>query len=141
VRLRSRQFLIVVETALALLLVAGAGLMLRSFHELLAIGVGFDTTRLATVDIANPAKRYPGGQSKSRFFHALIDRARSIPGFTAAGAINNLPLHQVQISNFFIAGWREPPRKALKMADFAHVSLEYFSTIGFAAAQRPLSYR
>ena len=82
-RLRSRQFLIAAEVALALILVAGAGLMLRSFYQLVSAGVGFDTGRLLTVEVGLPAQRYPGGESQSRFFHTLLDRVRALPGVTA----------------------------------------------------------
>jgi hypothetical protein len=74
-RVRSRQFLIVVEVMLALMLLSGAGLMIRSFHRLVSVGIGFETNRLITVDIDLAEKRYPDGASRSRFFRTLLDRA------------------------------------------------------------------
>lgn len=129
-RLRGRQFLIAVEVALALMLVAGAGLMIRSFRELVATGVGFPTEHLISADIDLPARTYPDGASQSRFFRTLMDRVRAIPGVTAASVVDQLPLHRVSASNFFIVGRPEPPTGSSPIADTAHVSPNYFSVIG-----------
>ena len=129
-RARSRQFLIAVEVALALMLVTGAGLMIRSFREVLATGIGFDSARISTADIQLPAKSYPDGAGQTRFFRALIDRVQSLPGVTAAAVTDALPLHSVSFSNFSIAGRPEPPLDALPIADKSHVSPDYFRTIG-----------
>ena len=129
-RVRSRQFLIVVEVALALMLLAGAGLMARSFRELITTGIGFQTAHLNTVDIALPEKRYADDAARSRFFRAVLDRARAVPGVTAAAVIDNLPLHQISDSNFYIAGRPEPPLQSLPIADTAHSSPGYFGVIG-----------
>ena len=128
-RLRSRQFLIAAEVALALMLVAGAGLMIRSFRELVATGVGFDTRNLISADVELPARDFPDGSSQSRFFHALMDRVRSIPGVSAASVVDNLPLHSVSASNFFIAGRPDPPPQSPLIADRARVSPDYFNVI------------
>jgi predicted permease len=130
VRVRSRQFLIAVEVALALMLVTGAGLMIRSFREIVATGVGFDTTRMATTDIDLPAKSYANGASRSRFFRALIERAQSIPGVSGATLTDTLPLHSLTFHNFSIAGRPEPPIDALPIADQSNVSPNYFKTLG-----------
>ena len=128
-RVRSRQFLIAVEVAMALVLITGAGLMIRSFREMIATGVGFETARLTAVDIDLPEKRYPDGASQSRFFRNLMDRVRSVPGITGVSVIDDLPLHSISLSNFYIAGRPEPPADSAPIADHAHVSPEYFSTI------------
>jgi putative ABC transport system permease protein len=129
-RLRSRQFLIAAEVALALMLVAGAGLMIRSFRELVATGVGFPTQHLITADVELPARDYPDGTSQSRFFRALMDRARAIPGVTDASVVDRLPLHSVAASTFYIAGRPDPPPQSPLIADNAHVSPNYFAVIG-----------
>jgi len=130
VRARSRQVLIAIEVALALMLVTGAGLMIRSFRAVIATGIGFDTTNIASIDIDLPAKAYPDGPARSRFFRSLIDRVQSIPGVSAAAATDALPLHRVTFSNFFIGGRPEPPLDALPVADQSNVSPGYFRTIG-----------
>ena len=130
VRVRSRQFLIAVEVALALMLVTGAGLMIRSFREILATGVGFDTTRITSADIELPSHAYPDGPSQARFFRALIERAQSLPGVASAAVTDTLPLHSLTFHNFSIAGRPEPALDALPIADQSNVSPAYFSAIG-----------
>ena len=130
IRLRSRQFLIAAEVALALMLLAGAGLMIRSFRELVMTGVGFRTEHLITADIDLPSRDFPDGAARSRFFRGLMDRVREIPGVSEASVVDHLPLHSVAASSFTIAGRPEPPPDALPIADTAHVSPNYFRVIG-----------
>jgi putative ABC transport system permease protein len=127
---RGRQFLVTAEVALALMLVTGAGLMIRSFHEVIATGIGFNTARIAAVDIDLPAKSYPDGPARLRFYRALIERAQAIPGVNSAAVTDALPLHSVSFSNFFIEGRPEPQLDALPIADQSHVSREYLQLIG-----------
>jgi putative ABC transport system permease protein len=129
-RTRGRQSLIAIEVALSLALVSGAGLMIRSLREIVSTGIGFETARLATADIDLPQKRYPDDATRSRFFRELIARARSAPGVQDAAVVDNLPLHQVAVNNFYIAGRPDPPIDSLPMADIAHVSPEYFRVTG-----------
>ena len=129
-RKRTGQALIAAEVALALMLVTGAGLLLRSFHALTAVGIGFNTSRTAVADIDLPAKRYADGASQSRFFRELLDRVRALPGVTAANVVDNLPLHRISMSNFYIAGRPEPPIDALPMSDDVHASPGYLRMLG-----------
>lgn len=107
-RVRVRQFLIAVECALALVLLAGAGLLLRSFHNLVSLGIGFETRSLATIDIELPEKRYPDSAARSRLFREAMEHARSVPGVTGVAVTERLPLHSVSMSNFYIAGRPDP---------------------------------
>ncbi len=129
-RLRSRQFLIALEVALALILVVGAGLMLRSFQQLLAVGVGFRTEQVTIADLSLPPARYPDGSSQASFFRDLIDRARAAPGISAAAVTDAVPLHSITMWNFYISGKPEPPISALPIADMVHASAGYFGVIG-----------
>ncbi|HTM47193.1 MAG TPA: ABC transporter permease [Bryobacteraceae bacterium] len=129
-RAGSRQFLIAAEVALAVTLLAGAGLMLRSFHQLLATGVGFETARLGALDIDLPESRYRDPDSQARFFRRLLERARAVPGVTGAEIVDNLPLHSVSWANFHIAGRPDPQDGSLLAADMARVSPDYLGTIG-----------
>jgi putative ABC transport system permease protein len=130
VRLRSRQFLIAAEVALALILLAGAGLMIRSFQELIATGIGFRTEHLITTDIDLPAGDFPDPSRHSRFLRSLLERIREVPGVTSAGLVDNLPLHQVSMRMFLIAGRPEPPRESVPVFDTASVSPDYFGVLG-----------
>jgi putative ABC transport system permease protein len=129
-RLRMRQFLIASEVALALMMLSGAGLMLRSFRTLVTTGIGFDTSRLTGLDVDLPESQYRDDASRSHFFRALLERVQAAPGVVSAGVVDNLPLHRVSIANFHIAGQPEPDNGALPMADFAQVSPEYFHVLG-----------
>jgi putative ABC transport system permease protein len=129
-RLRGRQLLIAIEVALALILVSGAGLMLRSFYELASEGVGFDTGHLVTMDISLPLQRYASDESKSRFFRALLDRVRVLPGVMMATAVDDLPLHQIKLTNFSVAGRPDPPIDSLPLADVAHVDPQFLRVLG-----------
>jgi putative ABC transport system permease protein len=108
-RLRSRQLLIAVEVALALVLVTGAGLMIRSFQELLAVGVGFRTERVSLTDVELPSDRYRDNIVRARFFHELLSRAAATPGIGGAAIVDNPPLHKISDVEFL---YRGPPRSA-----------------------------
>ncbi len=129
-RSRSRQFLIAVETALALMLLVGAGLMIRSFHALLAVGLGFQTDRVTIADIDLPPARYSDAAARARFFRELLDRTAAAPGIRAVGVVDAMPLHRVQMANFYIAGRPDPPASEWPISDMAKASPQYFQIIG-----------
>lgn len=86
---RGGQILITAEVALALVLLSGAGLMIRSFSRALSVDVGFDPRSFVTMEV------FPvdtGGAAHARYFPALLEAIRALPGVSAAGAINRLPL-------------------------------------------------
>jgi putative ABC transport system permease protein len=91
-RHRARSVLIVTQVAMALLLLVGSGLMVRSFLALRSVDTGFDTTSLATFQLSPPASRYAPGEPTAQFYDRLLDGIRAIPGVTAAGAVTQLPL-------------------------------------------------
>jgi predicted permease len=129
-RVRSRQFLIALEVALALVLVTGAGLMIRSFQELLAVGVGFRTERVTIADVDLPAQRYPNDAARSRFFHELLRRVAAAPGIDGAGIVDNPPLHKIAMSNFYVEERPDPPLADLPIADKCRLTPGYLGLIG-----------
>jgi putative ABC transport system permease protein len=88
---RLRNALVVSEIALALVLLVGTGLLLRSFSRLRGVNLGFQPDHVLTMEISLPDARYPDPQ-KAAFFKQLLDRIRSLPGVQSAGAIGHLPL-------------------------------------------------
>jgi putative ABC transport system permease protein len=96
----TRRTLVVTETALALVLLAGAGLLLRSVERLLAVAPGFDPPHLLTIQISTsghqfddtPAAPDAGTRALRRFFEQALDAVQRVPGVTAAGLTSNLPL-------------------------------------------------
>lgn len=138
-RKRSTHALIVVEVALALVLVTGASLMIRSFQNLVAAGIGFQTAHLEVADVELPENSYPDQAGRSRFFRTLLDRVRNLPGITGAALTDNVPLHRVSATNFYIAGRPDPPLNALPIADFANTSSNYLALLELPIlAGRPL---
>jgi predicted permease len=87
-----RRGLVAVEVALAVVLVAGAGLLLRSFWHLRQIEVGFRPDHVLALDLALPESRYSDTASAVGFFRALEERLRAVPGVAAVGGTSHLPL-------------------------------------------------
>jgi putative ABC transport system permease protein len=88
---RLRNALVVSEIALALILLVGTGLLLRSFSRLREVNLGFQPNDVLTMEISLPDVRYPDPQ-KAAFFAQLLERIRTLPGVKSAGAIGHLPL-------------------------------------------------
>jgi putative ABC transport system permease protein len=88
----SRKVLVVTQVALALLLLVGSGLMVRSFQQLRAVDPGFNASGLLTFRLSPPPSRYPGPEGTLQFYTQLLDRLRALPGVQAAGAVTSLPL-------------------------------------------------
>jgi predicted permease len=87
-----RGALVISEIALAVLLLVGAGLLIRSFRQLLEVSPGFQTQHLLTMEISLPEKAYSDGAPVQTFFKQLTDRVSTIPGVQAAGAVSQMPL-------------------------------------------------
>jgi putative ABC transport system permease protein len=89
---RTRGVLVVAEIALALVLVAGTVLLLRSLSRLFATPVGFDRSGLLTIQVQESGSRFNDDESRRRAFEEILDRARATSGVTAAGFTTQLPL-------------------------------------------------
>src|SRR5688500_6698221 len=87
----ARELLIVAEVALSIVLLVGAGLMIRSLWELQDVNPGFNAERVLTMEVSLPVARYEEG-TQMPFYQQLEERIRAIAGVTAVGAINMLPL-------------------------------------------------
>ena len=89
---RMSSAMVVAEVALALVLLVGAGLLIRSFAKLSAVDPGFRTAGVTALHIALPPARYQGTAPKRQFFVDLVERVRGLPGMTAVGAVSVLPM-------------------------------------------------
>ncbi|MEJ2237327.1 MAG: ABC transporter permease [Gemmatimonadales bacterium] len=87
-----RSALVVTQVALALVLLVGAGLLIRSFQQLNAVDLGFEPENLLTATISLPAVRYPDRDARYIFFTELEERLRAVPGVEHVGSTNSLPL-------------------------------------------------
>ena len=91
-RQRFRSALVVVEMALAVVLLAGAGLMLRSLWALQSVPLGIDPSGVLTMRLSLPAASYEKPEQVVQFYEGLLESVRSVPGVRVAGAVRSLPL-------------------------------------------------
>ncbi len=106
---RLRSLLVVAEVTLSVVLLLGAGLLLRSFDRMTRIDLGFSPERLTQFTIALPEARYPDGDAAVRFFDALEQRLATLPGIEAVGSVFGSPLGPNSIGTSARFLDREPP--------------------------------
>ena len=88
----TRRALVVAEVALALVLLVGAGLLLRSIERLFAVDPGFDTSRLLAMQVQTSGNQFRDATATHRFFDRALDAVRQVPGVRAAAFTSQLPL-------------------------------------------------
>ena len=88
----TRRALIVAEVALSLMLLMGAGVMLRSLHALRQVDAGFNASNVLKMDLNIPDARYPEPANRRLFYDTLLERLRALPGVKAAGFVDTLPV-------------------------------------------------
>jgi putative ABC transport system permease protein len=114
------------EVALALTLLVGAGLLIRSFARLTSVGPGFRSENLLTLGVSLPSSRYGEAGKQVAFFEAAISRIEALPGVVAAGAISFLPLAGPgAATGFKVDGLPEPPAGEEPVADVRAVTRDY----------------
>ena len=91
VRSRVRGLLVAGEVAVALVLLVGAGLLIRSFVNVMSVDPGFDTGGAVVASMSVPATKYPDGPRSAFFYSGLLERVRQLPGVAAAGAVTHAP--------------------------------------------------
>ncbi len=123
-----RSVLVVSQIALSLLLLIGAGLLIRNFLQLRAQQMGFDAGRLLTMNIELPSARYSRVQ-QSAFFTELSHRVRALPGVVAAGLTSALPLNTTRQSPALPDGYPVVPLGQRPLFDIQTISPGYFSAI------------
>ncbi len=127
---RMRAFLVVSQVSLSLLLLAGAGLLIRSFFNLRATSPGFDPTRVLVLEQSLPRVRYPEPDQQRRFFEQLLPKLAALPGVESVGGVNLLPFSgNSRGSTFTIAG--QPPIPEGEHPGAGHLSATagYFETM------------
>jgi putative ABC transport system permease protein len=87
-----RTALVIGEVAIALVLLVGSALLMRSFAHVMAVDPGFDPTGVVTADMAIPLTKYQRPEQAAQFYVGLVERLRSLPGVAVAGAASQLPL-------------------------------------------------
>jgi putative ABC transport system permease protein len=129
-RQRFRNALVVVEMALAVILLVGAGLMLRSLWSLQRVDLGFDPARVLTMRLALPAAGYETPEQVVAFYSRLTEQVRDLPGVASAGAVRALPLDST-IGDFGlrIEGYAPAPGTGAK-GDWQIATPGYLESIG-----------
>ena len=89
---RLRNVLVISEMALAVVLLVGAGLMLKSLNRVLSTDPGFNTRNLLTGIVAFPGNKYPDGPKQLAFQQQLLERINRLPGVEQAGAVTTVPM-------------------------------------------------
>jgi putative ABC transport system permease protein len=100
-RNRFRSVLVVAEVAVAVVLMTGAGLLIKSFSRLAAVNPGFESRSLMTFPITLPNARYATAEKQVQFYRQILEQVRSLPGVQTAGLASNLPLLGVTPYVFF----------------------------------------
>lgn len=131
---RLRSALVVVETAMGLILLVAAGLLLRSFHRLTTVDPGFDPRNVLTFSFDLPDAKY-NSEQQIQFYDEVLRRLQVIPGVQAAAAVAPLPLsNNAFIITFQIEG-RPVPRSDEPFADMRFATPGYFATVRIPVMQ------
>ena len=105
-----RKGLVVAEIALALTLLVGAGLLIRSFARLQQVDPGFDPTHLLTFNISLPEAKYKTDADRMAFYEAVLPRLAALPGIVSAGATSTMPFSGDWSTGGFTVEGYQPPR-------------------------------
>ena len=128
---RTRGAFVIVEVALALVLLVGAGLLVRSFARLLEQSPGFDPSRTVTMRISLPQARYGGQGQRAQFLARLFQQVDALPGVEASGAISFLPLTGLAAATSMeIVGKPTPARGQEPVTDVRVITHDYLKTMG-----------
>ncbi len=132
VRHRVRSLLVISEVALALVLLIGAGLMIKSFLRLQQVDPGLDPHHVLTMRLSIPYAKYSKDEQRIAFYRQLLERTESLPGVQAVGAVSEIPLSGAEdLEGFTIEG--RPPVKSLQempIANYHTVTPDYFRAMG-----------
>jgi predicted permease len=136
-RARLRSALVMIEVALAVVLVIGAGLLLRSLWNLTAVDTGFKRNQLITFGIVLPNAQYQQAQSRADFFQRLTSKLAEIPGVQSAAAMSGLPPQRlVNANDVDFEGYTSPPEGPFENVDyFQNVTQPYLSTMGIPVVE------
>jgi len=125
---RMRSTLVVVETAMALILLVGTGLMLKSFWQVLQADAGFNPEGVLTANISGPDTKYKDPAQRRAFIEQIVSNVQAIPGVQYAASA--LPLLGGWSSGFSVEGKPEPPAGQMPSADVTRISPDYFRVMG-----------
>jgi len=130
-RQRTQRVLVVAEMTLAVLLLSGAGLLIRSLIHLQRVDLGFESRDRLAVRLTLPRDRYPGVEQPAVFYARLLERARTLPGVRGAAAVSAVPLGGFNTGIVFaVEGRPLPDPKTTPDADVRAATPGYFRLMG-----------
>jgi len=125
-----RQLLVVFQMSMAVMLVIGAGLLIKSFWRLEQVDPGFQPEHVLSLTLSLPATKYSRPQQVNGFFTQLIDQISALPGVSAATLAYDHPLESNWVDSFTIEGRPAPAVGNTPAGNFEPVGTDYFRTIG-----------
>ena len=130
-RNRMRGGLVIAQTGLAVMLMIGAGLLLRSFAGLMQVDPGFRTERVLAFGVSLPEAGYPGDPETREFYRQLLDRVGSMPGVESAASVLAAPMSGMDFNiSFEVAGRPPLPPGQNQGLQVRIASPDYFATVG-----------
>ena len=132
-----RRGLVMAEVALAVMLVIGAGLLLRTVYNLTTVDAGFDRSRLATFSMTLAIRNYPQPSTRAQAFQRLLEKLRAVPGVQAATAMSGLPPNRpLNANDTDIDNYTAPPEGPFENVDYyQYVMSDYFEAMGIPIVQ------
>ena len=127
---RLRGALVIAELALAVVLLTGAGLLMRTFLNLARVAPGFNPSNVITMGLDLPRARYADDKLKARFYQRLLERIQTQPGVRAAGITSDLPWTGYDENTGFDIPGRSSAENAENHARYHFISPDYFRSIG-----------
>jgi putative ABC transport system permease protein len=136
-RQRIKQALVVSQIALSLVLLIGAGLMIKSFWRLQQVNPGFDPKNLLSVEITLPAAKYAEQSKRAGFYQEALEKIAALPGVKSAAIVNHPPFSGRRgVTVYRLEGKPEPTNlNDTPMADFRVISPDYFQMMGIPVIQ------
>ena len=127
-----RRGLVMAEVALAVMLVIGAGLMIRTVYNLTIVDAGFERSRLVTFQMSLAAADYPQPAARAQLYQRLLEKLRAVPGVQGASAMSGLPPNrQLDANDTDIGNYTAPPEGPFENVDYYQsVMTNYFETMG-----------
>jgi putative ABC transport system permease protein len=124
-----RSALVVLEVASAMVLLVGAGLLIKSFWRLQKVDPGFNPDNALTLSVSLPRRKYPEENQRVAFFRQLLEKVGALPGVQAVGATSPLPLSGDTVLAFVVQGRAPAPPGAGQSSNFYAVSADYFKAM------------
>jgi predicted permease len=129
-RRRGRSVLVIAELALAVTLLTGAGLLIKSLWRLQKVDLGINPERVLTMQMALRGQRYEKPEAVRELNSRLLDQVKSLPGVRVAALTNSLPPDETEFSSDFTIEGKTPVKDVPQIAYFNLVSTEYFQALG-----------